>query len=721
MDLPILITFAYITQNLYLNLIEEDDPFFTNFINFLNLKKYINKLPSSILDIVYNNKYLKLNLNPDSLFPIYYMLSCCNTIKSLLFTWYQEGNAKNAAYEMDIETSLLLYYNRSKPTLIIFFIRAFFTFIISIIKDFELEKYSLFFISLIYRSTDYYYFIYYILSDGKGYPKILQFWRLMEFVLIFSILVFFLFQFLKYCINENLSEFKHIMSLRFREYSLKDNCHDVLFKLAEQTLQNEGSNGFNFHSNHSDIVSLPTSYYCYNYYKNKKLANNIKFSNKSSFSLLNKNNNINNSNNEYSNINNYNTNVIQQRIENSNFKYQNWVNPNYHKYRNLYNLKTYNTYENDDKIPKLNKINTYNIPNSKTISNKFSDILKLHYLTSFINHHILRNNNNYNDEICEKLNNKKKENWPKKNWKSNISIENNRNHIHHHDYTINNNKSSSLLTRKSPSKMFSYKNNPEMNEYKKFLYDTYDESQDEDLVEDPLYTDVEICSDDDNDIDDDDNEEKYSSSTINSMIKKSPKDSLYHELYDIMQDDDILNELKNQNIIVETNEVNQQNSCRSSMIFDDDEDNQNKGMITRLKYHKLLNTDAFMTASESLSNQTSPSSEKDNVYYNYKLPLRDASISYNISKKEKSQESLLSSSSNSSTKDIELSKKDPYEFYRRTCVVCFDAQREIILWPCGCLCLCDDCREIMTFRCYKRCPCCQQEVHSYSKINLPLN
>jgi len=74
---------------------------------------------------------------------------------------------------VDFETSLLLYYNRSGPTLMIFFMRAFFSFIIFSIKVFELDKYLMLFMTFIYRFTDFYYFIYYLYSKDTGYPKIL--------------------------------------------------------------------------------------------------------------------------------------------------------------------------------------------------------------------------------------------------------------------------------------------------------------------------------------------------------------------------------------------------------------------------------------------------------------------------------------------------------------------------------------------------------------------
>jgi hypothetical protein len=317
--------------------------------------------------------------------------------------------------------------------------------------------------------------------------------------------------------------------------------------------------------------------------------------------------------------------------------------------------------------------------------------------------------------------------------------------------------SSKLHKRNFNKKKHSKNKNSKINPYKKFLYDTYDESEDEDPLVDPTYIYTETPSD----IEDNDD------LNSNIMTDDKSKDTLYHELYDIMQDKDVINELKNQNIIIDHD--NQSPSIDSNRFIE-----ENKGMLTRSKYHKLLNSDEFLTATEEISSQIS-SSEKNSSNDRYSLPLRDtlASLSKcksnesikssenpmekNIKEKWKNnlkkfnifshnhhhhrsndlslEESSSSSSSgnsgssgndgnsnnsnsyasNSNTNDKdnnndteEEKMEDPYEFYRRTCVVCFDAQREIVLWPCGCLSVCDDCREMMTFRNYKRCPFLQQ-------------
>ncbi|KAJ3227799.1 hypothetical protein HK099_000053 [Clydaea vesicula] len=58
-------------------------------------------------------------------------------------------------------------------------------------------------------------------------------------------------------------------------------------------------------------------------------------------------------------------------------------------------------------------------------------------------------------------------------------------------------------------------------------------------------------------------------------------------------------------------------------------------------------------------------------------------------------------------------------FSCRVCVVCHCEKRTIVLRPCGCLCLCDDCREALAIRRFNDCPCCRRKVRGFSKIYEP--
>jgi len=53
------------------------------------------------------------------------------------------------------------------------------------------------------------------------------------------------------------------------------------------------------------------------------------------------------------------------------------------------------------------------------------------------------------------------------------------------------------------------------------------------------------------------------------------------------------------------------------------------------------------------------------------------------------------------------------------CVVCQSTPRTIIVWPCRCLSLCDDCRVSLAMNNFEKCVCCRREVVSFSRIYVP--
>lgn len=53
------------------------------------------------------------------------------------------------------------------------------------------------------------------------------------------------------------------------------------------------------------------------------------------------------------------------------------------------------------------------------------------------------------------------------------------------------------------------------------------------------------------------------------------------------------------------------------------------------------------------------------------------------------------------------------------CVVCQSSPRNILVWPCGCLCVCDDCRLGVATRNFEKCMCCRTKVTAYSKLYVP--
>lgn len=53
------------------------------------------------------------------------------------------------------------------------------------------------------------------------------------------------------------------------------------------------------------------------------------------------------------------------------------------------------------------------------------------------------------------------------------------------------------------------------------------------------------------------------------------------------------------------------------------------------------------------------------------------------------------------------------------CVVCQSTPRSIIVWPCRCLSLCDDCRVTLAMNNFDKCVCCRRDVASFSRIFVP--
>ncbi|KAK7208407.1 hypothetical protein BZA70DRAFT_49971 [Myxozyma melibiosi] len=62
---------------------------------------------------------------------------------------------------------------------------------------------------------------------------------------------------------------------------------------------------------------------------------------------------------------------------------------------------------------------------------------------------------------------------------------------------------------------------------------------------------------------------------------------------------------------------------------------------------------------------------------------------------------------------------DDIRYQPSLCVVCQASQRSIVLWPCKCVAICEDCRASLAVRNFKGCVCCRRDVVSYSKLYVP--
>ncbi|KAK0800412.1 hypothetical protein LTR91_004517 [Friedmanniomyces endolithicus] len=53
------------------------------------------------------------------------------------------------------------------------------------------------------------------------------------------------------------------------------------------------------------------------------------------------------------------------------------------------------------------------------------------------------------------------------------------------------------------------------------------------------------------------------------------------------------------------------------------------------------------------------------------------------------------------------------------CVVCQSTPRSVLVWPCGCLSMCDECRVGLAARNYTKCICCRTDIAAYSRLYVP--
>lgn len=59
------------------------------------------------------------------------------------------------------------------------------------------------------------------------------------------------------------------------------------------------------------------------------------------------------------------------------------------------------------------------------------------------------------------------------------------------------------------------------------------------------------------------------------------------------------------------------------------------------------------------------------------------------------------------------------EIRETLCVVCQCSARQVILWPCRCLAVCEECRMALVAQNFKGCVCCRRDVKSFSRIFVP--
>ncbi|KAF1966025.1 ubiquitin-protein ligase-like protein [Bimuria novae-zelandiae CBS 107.79] len=130
---------------------------------------------------------------------------------------------------------------------------------------------------------------------------------------------------------------------------------------------------------------------------------------------------------------------------------------------------------------------------------------------------------------------------------------------------------------------------------------------------------------------------------------------------------------------------------------------QSSNVLTRSQYRKLLQSNdvKFLASSQYRAPGASALSAEDEeqVLEDFILDRRDAA-----------------KKSNAGTWD---SGADGMGAEGPQCVVCQISPRAVLVWPCGCLSLCDECRVGLASKNYTTCVCCRTNVTAYSRLFVP--
>ena len=130
---------------------------------------------------------------------------------------------------------------------------------------------------------------------------------------------------------------------------------------------------------------------------------------------------------------------------------------------------------------------------------------------------------------------------------------------------------------------------------------------------------------------------------------------------------------------------------------------QSSGVLTRSQYRKVLQSnDARLLASPRYRKsgpESMSSEEEEQVLEEFMLDRRDAAAKSTAGTWDSGAEGM--------------GAEGPQ------CVVCQISPRTVLVWPCGCLSLCDECRVGLASKNYTTCVCCRTNVTSYSRLFVP--
>lgn len=136
---------------------------------------------------------------------------------------------------------------------------------------------------------------------------------------------------------------------------------------------------------------------------------------------------------------------------------------------------------------------------------------------------------------------------------------------------------------------------------------------------------------------------------------------------------------------------------------------QSPGILTRLQYRKVLERDEVKLLTTSRYRLDGFPGAPHMTLEEEEQLLEDF-----ILNKRKASEAQNSNNANSWSVGAEgLGSEGPQ------CVVCQMSPRAVLVWPCGCLSLCDDCRVGLASKNYTTCVCCRTNVVAYSRLYVP--
>ncbi|KHJ35576.1 putative ubiquitin-protein ligase [Erysiphe necator] len=138
----------------------------------------------------------------------------------------------------------------------------------------------------------------------------------------------------------------------------------------------------------------------------------------------------------------------------------------------------------------------------------------------------------------------------------------------------------------------------------------------------------------------------------------------------------------------------------------------NDHVVTRSRFHKLRQRSRakFLTSTRVRPPNFTPSSPSGKLTLEEESQILEYLI---VSRRGLTNNSNQNQSASWARNNIGIDEAGPL------CVVCQTSPRCIIIWPCRCLSLCNDCRVTLAMNNFEKCVCCRRDVGSFSRIFVP--